>query len=781
MNRKSFIILICFAITAMAGAVIPAEAFADEQVFVPGYHEIRKDIKVVPGTKKGLRLNSGVIELYDTRYEDWRQGIKVKDQSNSGLCWAFAATSAAEISYAKEMYGTDSAVREASPGHLGFFLYNRLNDPLGNTKGDINKAWGSTSDDWTSVGGVASFAMQHLATWSGVGPETHTPFTKIANSLINPTGMNYVVPEDFMYDDIYAYDDDCILENGIYFDDPDEQTVKDLIYTYGACAASIYGEKEYFTENVELGVNFYNPDQDSSTNHAVTVVGWDNDYPKENFVTKDKNGATARPERDGAWIVQDSYGTGAHQNGYFYVSYESSGITGKPVVAYDMQPAGTYDYNYQYDGTATDIDTSNEHLPQTVAGSSAANVFTAQSNIVLRAVGISEYNLGETNYTIDIYTGLTDDTDPESGELVCTTRGSTDTPGCKTIRLSKPVGIDEGDRYSIVINFDTDTYFGVEASNFYGFVNVQAAIEPGQSFYRGSADEAWQDINVYEHRIIKEGIPHLYRSNLCFRIKGFADEAKICKVTFTDGCGTVLSEEQVLERHAAAPPEEPEREGYKFAGWDADFDEVTDDMEINAVWEKAYDLELHGTYGGSIEVYSDSAAAGEKVRIVATGDAGYRTSLGSITITTVSGDEIPFNTADIECKAAGMDSLSTVITFIMPKEAVVVRLKFVKRPANTMTAKGKKVSIRKSALKKTYSIKRSKAITVSKAKGDVSYKLLSVSKSKKYFKVASSTGKITIKKGLKKGRYKLKIRVKAEGTRTYLPKVKPVTVTITVK
>lgn len=36
-------------------------------------------------------------------------------------------------------------------------------------------------------------------------------------------------------------------------------------------------------------------------NHAVTIIGWDDNYSKDNFVSK--------PERDGAWIVKNSYGT----------------------------------------------------------------------------------------------------------------------------------------------------------------------------------------------------------------------------------------------------------------------------------------------------------------------------------------------------------------------------------------------------------------------------------------------------------------------------------------
>ncbi|MBE6742531.1 MAG: hypothetical protein E7570_09585 [Ruminococcaceae bacterium] len=45
----------------------------------------------------------------------------------------------------------------------------------------------------------------------------------------------------------------------------------------------------------------------------------------------------------------------------------------------------------------------------------------------------------------------------------------------------------------------------------------------------------------------------------------------------------------------------------------------------------------------------------------------------------------------------------------------------------------------------------------------------------------SSSGKITVGKGLKKGKYEIKVQAKAAGTNTYKSKTKTVTVTITVK
>ena len=91
--------------------------------------------------------------------------------------------------------------------------------------------------------------------------------------------------------------------------------------------------------------------------------------------------------------------------------------------------------------------------------------------------------------------------------------------------------------------------------------------------------------------------------------------------------------------------------------------------------------------------------------------------------------------------------------------------------------KGKTAKVRSAKVaKKAQTIKRAKAYKVTKAKGKRTYKLASVSKKKfkKYFAVNKKTGNITVKKGLKKGTYTLKIKVRAAGTANYKARTKTV-------
>ena len=105
------------------------------------------------------------------------------------------------------------------------------------------------------------------------------------------------------------------------------------------------------------------------------------------------------------------------------------------------------------------------------------------------------------------------------------------------------------------------------------------------------------------------------------------------------------------------------------------------------------------------------------------------------------------------------------------------------KAANPMKAVGKTLNLKAGKLKKkAQTVTATKAISLTNAKGTVKYKLSSVSKAKykKYFKV-NSAGKITVKKKLKKGTYKLKISVTDAGNGNYKPVTRQVTVKIKVK
>ncbi|MCR5475376.1 MAG: hypothetical protein K6F28_09270 [Lachnospiraceae bacterium] len=103
-----------------------------------------------------------------------------------------------------------------------------------------------------------------------------------------------------------------------------------------------------------------------------------------------------------------------------------------------------------------------------------------------------------------------------------------------------------------------------------------------------------------------------------------------------------------------------------------------------------------------------------------------------------------------------------------------------------VTAKGSTFSVRYSKLKKkNQTLKNSKIFNFEKnGKGKITYSLTSADKDKKSFKKyfsVSNKGKLTVKKGLKKGSYTVKIKVKAKGNKNYKSSTKTVKFAVKVK
>ena len=105
------------------------------------------------------------------------------------------------------------------------------------------------------------------------------------------------------------------------------------------------------------------------------------------------------------------------------------------------------------------------------------------------------------------------------------------------------------------------------------------------------------------------------------------------------------------------------------------------------------------------------------------------------------------------------------------------------KKANPLTVKAKTVTFKAAKVKRAkQSVKASKAFTVKKAKGKVTYKAVkSISKNAmKWVKVAKN-GRVAVKKGAAEGTYKLKVKVTAAGNDAYKSKSKTVKLVVKVK
>jgi hypothetical protein len=489
---------------------------------------------ILEGTEKVPKSRSGIKATrssYDPRNEKWYlDNKKIKDQDGTGLCWACAAATVAEMSYCRE---TGNPVPELAAAHLGYFLYNRVDDPLGNTGGDKNII-GTPGRNWASIGGNDMYTNIAMSSWTGMAEY---------KDIYNMWEIYQYEP----YPDDDAYNNEIVLEeakliNAINEADTDDrgiieaarQNIKNAIVDQGAVVSGIFlGDFKHIKEvTIKEGtpeeevVCTCNNNKELDADHAITVIGWDDNFSRDYFYHNEDENVDFRPEKDGAWLIQNSWGITENKAKpryeYIWVSYEdkgfaflgtSEGADGKKkavryVTSYDMQLAEIYDYNYQYDGTAGD------RARRLFSGDKVANIYDVKPQKgtdpqLLEAIGLVTNLDGESSFKIDIYKNVDKSKDPESGENVYSGTFDTDKAGFYTVPLEgKNVPLCRGENYSVVITAQKDTWLGIERDLDSGWIKFDAELQNGQSYYSKKGG-SWEDAAEQEW---------------CARIKGFAND-----------------------------------------------------------------------------------------------------------------------------------------------------------------------------------------------------------------------------------------------------------------
>ena len=507
----------------------------------------------------------------------------LRDQNPYGSCWAHASIALAEINLITK--GIETSDIDFSELHLSYFTYNSVVDPLGGTEGDKNRmsftgmSESARENAFLDRGGNLTFAQNVLASWMGAADEATAPYDSAGTVLdrYNSTGKGL--------DDSIAFEDafhmvgyaDATMPN--YLSSSNEvnpnfkdqfAAVKKLIVDYGAIGISfnastaytISGSATKYTYNSDNNA-FYFPDK-SRTNHAVTIVGWDDNFSKDKF--------NITPPGNGAWLVRNSWHKEGEDQwlddyyresyyGYFWMSYYDGSLS-PAAYAFDFEPASNYDHNYQYDGAMDTIFYSVDK---------AANVFTVHGGNGAQALKAVSFVTGKTdlNYTIDVYKDLTNDSDPTSGKLVATKKGTTTYEGYYTVPLDKAIVMDEGTKFSVVVTPRDQAGNNGMLAREYGYFNdsywyqVTAAAKPGQSFY--TYGYGWMD-----------AASNGYSSSGNFRIKAFTVDTEATNNSYT--ITYVVNKGQNDPQNpatyvagtaktfkAAIPPT-----GYTFSGWYTD-------------------------------------------------------------------------------------------------------------------------------------------------------------------------------------------------------------------
>lgn len=258
--------------------------------------------------------------------------------------------------------------------------------------------------------------------------------------------------------------------------------------------------RAYITED---DPNTSDVDERTTPNHAVTIVGWDEGYPKENF----SSDPAKQPPSDGAWIVKNSWSDEwGPYGGYFYLSYYDMSIGTATSFRADLPDADgsfSYDSNYQYDylGAAS----VGKVEPGAFGDAIGANVFEAEGDEVLQAVSATTANPG-SEVSVEVYL-LDDEADgPTDGELVASQTEAVEFGGYHTIALDEPVALSAGQRFSVVERIEgyEGAYLPLEVAAWDAndsdesggsyHKNQKAVANAGESYYSTDGGATWADV-----------------------------------------------------------------------------------------------------------------------------------------------------------------------------------------------------------------------------------------------------------------------------------------------
>ena len=399
-----------------------------------GYRQLDEEYQIIPDVLSND--NSSIDGMEITKAATYPAAYRtenlpaVRDQGIYGVCWSFSTISLIETNLIKKNLASSDI--DLSELHLVNYTYNCVNDPLGGLEGDVNK-FDTSHGSVMQYGGNVEMAANSLLDWEGAVNEDVVPYT-----------IDYIRQvENEQLDDSLAYGKDVAhVQNFYRVNITSRDDVKKAVMDYGAVSISYFSDQssDWSTDNYNSSTAAYYCPNAYTSNHAVTIVGWDDDYSADNFATT--------PDGNGAWIVRNSWGSYYGKEGYFYLSYYDKSIY---TVGYALEAelSDNYDNNYQYDGAML-------YGYMGYGGSNKyANIFEAKANQDgsenIKAVSFMTGRSTNLNYTVSIYTNLTDETNPESGTLAAQKSGITTYDGTYTVNLDSPVEINEGNKFSVVV------------------------------------------------------------------------------------------------------------------------------------------------------------------------------------------------------------------------------------------------------------------------------------------------------------------------------------------
>ena len=442
----------------------------------------------------------------------------VKDQGSYGTCWAHAAMSMLE--------GTaiaDDPTIDLSEWHLANYIY--LGEPgLTEIDDEQRLAMGNLPENTSALllNRVGPMDEADFPYGSGT-PDRSTPITEMQqNARLEVTAAHrYIAWNDNKFTE-EPLGIKKLLCSGI-----SPTIALSVSYLSTSCYNPYYSSLYYPADRADELSGELTAEQ-ARTGHAMTLVGWDDNYPAENF--------NYPPARDGAWLVKNSWGTNWGDAGYLWISYADTNAA--EFSWYDARPASDHDQYFSYDNCG-DTGVLSFSLDESDTEAFYANVFTAESDCCLTDVMLCSTDPEDT-LEVTIYTNLTNPKNPVSGEAspVFVYQGLPQ--GYSEVALSSGVSVKAGEPFAVTVKASgkagshipcelgmedyqlvknrTGYYYGSFNSVALSTQQMEKYYDRGQS-YISTDGKAWTD-TADVHRITNIGRYALVMGNVSVRAYG---------------------------------------------------------------------------------------------------------------------------------------------------------------------------------------------------------------------------------------------------------------------